>query len=313
MKIQERLQDTGKEVRDTVREELPANKPDEEGERIWAEALTGNKEYNAAVVGEEGTYRVEESPDYAFLVDPLDGTSGAVNGEFPWITTAVTVLEDVDVNGDRIEGTPAGSYIRQINGTGTEFTSWHGEASINGEVRFKDVEESDEVPGTIEGTDIRPRTVESFEDLDSDRKGLVSAYAAKKGRRLVRENFHEPLEELSDNVRVSLTGGSYTGASVGWGKTLVAGEPKPTLPTEAAGEVFAKAMGAEASDIYGEENETITAEVGEDGPRRSYTALITPNKGILDGSLEAIDVESLEDEENFGDEFETYNRLRYKI
>ena len=49
-------------------------------------------------------------------------------------------------------------------------------------------------------------------------------------------------------------------------------------------------MGAEASDIYGEENETITVEVGEEGPRRSYTAVITPNKGILDESLEAIDI-----------------------
>lgn len=209
-----------------------------------------------------------------------------------------------------IEGTPAGSYIRQINGTGTEFTSWHGEASIDGEVRFADIEENDEVPGTIEGTDIGPREAKSFDDLKSDRKGLISTYAAKKGRRPVRENFLEPLEELNDNVRVGLTGGSYTGASVGWGKTLVAGEQKPTSPTEAGGETFARAMGAEASDIYGEENETITAEVGEDGPRRSYTAVITPNKGILDESLEAIDVESLEDEENFGDEFETYNRLR---
>ncbi len=115
---------------------------------------------------------------------------------------------------------------------------------------------------------------------------------------------------MSDNVRVSLAGGSYTGASVGWGKTLVAGEPKPTLPTEAAGETFAKAMGAETSDIYGEEKETITVEVGEDGLKRSYTAAIAPNDGILDESLEAIDVESLEDEENFGDEFEIYNRLR---
>lgn len=65
------------------------------------------------------------------------------------------------------------------------------------------------------------------------------------------------MEELSDSVRVSLTGGSYTVASVGWGKTLVAGEPKPTVPTEAAGEIFAKAMGAEASDVYGEPNQTI--------------------------------------------------------
>lgn len=302
------LEETGDEVRDIGRQELPVNKPDEEAEEMWERALTGNSDYNAAVVGEEGTYRVEENPDYAFLVDPLDGTSGAVNGEFPWITTAVTVLEDVDVNEDRLEGTPTGSYIRQINGTGTEFSSFNGEASINGEVRFTGVEETDEVPGIVDGTYIRPRTVESYEDLDSERKGLVSAYAAKKGRRPVRESFHEPFEELSDNVRVSLTGGSYTGASVGWGKTLVAGEVKPTLPTEAAGEVFAKAMGAEASDIYGDENETITVEVGENGPRRSYTAVIAPNDGILDESLEAIDVESLE--ENFGDEFETYNRLR---
>ena len=312
MSVEEILTETGDEVRAQVRKELPGDKPDEEAEEIdekaeemWAEALTGNDEYNATVVGEEGTYRVEESPDYAFLVDPLDGTSGAVNGEFPWITTAVTVLDDVDVKGDRIEGTPTGSYIRQINGTGTEFSSWNGEASINGEVRFTDVEETDEVPGTIDGTDIGPRTVESFENLDSERKGLVSAYAAKKSRRPVRESFHEPLEELSDNVRVSLTGGSYTGASVGWGKTLVAGEPKPTLPTEAAGEMFARAMGAEASDIYGEENETITVEVGEEGPERTYTAVVAGNEDILDETLEAIDLGGLE--EAYEDEFETYN------
>ena len=306
MEVRERLKDTGEDVRELVREELPANKPDEEAEQMWAEALTGNTEYNAAFIGEEGTYRVEEDPDYAFLVDPLDGTSGAVNGEFPWVTTTVTVLEDVDVNGDRIEGTPIGSYIRQINGTGTEFSSWNGEASINGEVRFKDVEETDEVPGTIEGTDIGPRTVESFEDLDSDRKGLISTYAAKKGRRPVRENFLEPLEELNDNVRVGLTGGSYTGASVGWGKTLVAGEPKPTPPTEAAGEVFAEAMGAEVSDIYGEDNETITVEVGEDGPERTYTAVVAANEDILEETLEAIDVEGLE--EAYEDDFGNYRR-----
>lgn len=307
MEVKDLLREKGGEVRDKVREELPVNKPDEKAEKIWNEALAGNDEYNAAVVGEEGTYRVEDDPDYAFLVDPLDGTSGAVNGEFPWITTAVTVLEDVDVNGDGIEGTPIGSYIRQIDGTGTEFSSWGGEASINGEVRFTDVEENDEVPGKVDGTDISPRNVESFEDLDSDRKGLVSAYAAKKGRRPIRKSFHEPLEELSDNLRVSLTGGSYTGASVGWGKTLVAGEPKPTLPTEAAGEVFAKAMGAEASDIYGEENKTITVEVGEDGPERTYTAVVSGNEDIVDETLEAIDLGGLE--EAYENEFGTYREL----
>ncbi|MFB6174535.1 MAG: hypothetical protein ABEJ87_00995 [Candidatus Nanohalobium sp.] len=273
---------------------------------MWTEALTGNAEYNAAVIGEEGAYTVEEDPDYAFLVDPLDGTSGAVNGEFPWITTAVTVLEDVDVNENRVTGSPAGSYIRQIDGTGTEFSSWDGEAQIDGEVRFTELDPSDQVPGTVEDTEIGPRTVESFEDLESDRKGLISAYAAKKGRRPVRENFHGPLEELGDDVRISLTGGSYTGASVGWGKTSVAGEPKPTLPTEAAGEVFAKAMGAEASDIYGEENDTITVEVGEDGPERTYTAVVAANEEILDETLEAIDVEGLK--EAYEDEFEIYSR-----
>lgn len=307
MEIQDLLRETGDEVRNTVREELPVNKPDEKAERIWEEALTGNSSFNSAVVGEEGTYTVEDNPDYAFLVDPLDGTSGAVNGEFPWVTTGVTVLEDVEVNGDRLTGNPIGSYIRQIGGNGTEFLSWDGEASIDGEVRFTNLDYEDDLPGTIEGTEISPRTVESFEDLDSDRKGLVSAYAAKKGRRPVRESFHEPLEELSDNVRISLTGGSYTGASVGWGKTLVSGEPKPTLPTEAAGEVFAKAMGAEASNIYGEENDTITVEVGEDGPERTYTAIVAANEDILDESLKALDIEGLE--EAYSDEFKTYRTL----
>jgi hypothetical protein len=46
-----------------------------------------------------------------------------------------------------------------------------------------------------------------------------------------------------------MTGGSYTGASVGWGKTLVAGEPKPTLPTEASGGIIAEALGVERRDI----------------------------------------------------------------
>lgn len=308
MEVKNLLQEAGDEVRDTVRDELPANKPDEEAEKIWDEALTGNDEYNTAVVGEEGTYTVEDNPDYAFLVDPLDGTSGAVNGEFPWVTTGVTVLEDVEVNGDRITGNPIGSYIRQIDGNGAEFSSWNGEASINGEVRFTDIDYEDEIPGTVEGTEIGPRTVESFEDLDSSRKGLVSAYAAKKGRRPVRENLHEPLEELSDNIRISLTGGAYTSASVGWGKTLVAGEPKPTLPTEAAGEIFAEAMGAEASDIYGEENDTVTVEVGEDGPERTYTSVIAANEDILDETLEVLDVEDLE--ESYEQEFETYHKLR---
>lgn len=308
MEVKNLLRETGGEVRDTVREELPVNKPDEQAEKMWAEALTGNSGFKSAVIGEEGTYTVENDPDYAFLVDPLDGTSGAVNGEFPWVTTGVTVLDDVEVNGDRLTGSPVGSYIRQIDGNGAEFSSWNGEASINGEVRFTDVEYSDDMPGTVEGTEIGPRTVESFEDLDSDRKGLISAYAAKKGRRPVRESFHEPLEELSDSVRVSLTGGSYTGASVGWGKTLVAGEPKPTLPTEAAGETFARAMGAEASDIYGDKNDTVTVEVDEDGPERTYTAVVAANDEILDEALEAIDVEGLE--EAYCDEFETYHELR---
>lgn len=308
MKVQKLLQETGSEVRNTVREELPVNKPDEQAERIWEEALTDNNSFNSVVIGEEGTYTVEDNPDYAFLVDPLDGTSGAVNGEFPWVTTGVTVLEDVEVNRDRLTGNPVGSYIRQINGNGAEFSSWDGEVSINGEIRFTDLDYEDDVPGTVEGTEIGPRTVESFKHLDSDRKGLVSAYAAKKGRRPVRENFHEPLEELSDNVRVSLTGGSYTGASVGWGKTLLAGEPKPTLPTEAAGEVFARAMGAETSDVYGEEYDTITVEVGENGPERTYTAVVAANGNILDETLEAISVEGLEDA--YEQEFETYNELR---
>lgn len=306
--IQQLLRETGDEVRDTVRDNLPANKPDEEAERIWEEALTGNEDYNSVAIGEEGTYTVEDNPDYAFLVDPLDGTSGAVNGEFPWVTTAVTVLDDVEVDGQGVTGEPVGSYIRQIDGNRTEFSSWNREASIDGEVRFTDVEHTDNVPGTIDGTEIGPRSVESFEDLEHSKKGLVSAYAAKKGRRPVRENFHEPLEELSSNVRISLTGGSYTGASVGWGKTLVAGEVKPTVPTEAAGEVFAEAMSAEASDVYGDENDTITVEVGDDGPERSYTAVVAANEGILDETLDAMDLEGLED--SYEQEFDTYHEVR---
>ena len=308
MMIKDLLRETGKEVRETVREELPANKPDEEAEKIWEEALTGNNEYKAAFVGEEGTYTVEKDPDYAFLVDPLDGTSGAVNGEFPWVTTGVTVLEDVEVNGERLTGNPVGSYIRQIGGNGTEFLSWDGEASINGEVRFKELDHQEDLPGTVEGTEISPRTVESFEDLEKDRKVIVSTYAAKAGRSDVRKNFIWPLEELSENVRSGLYGGSYTGASVGWGKTLVAGEVKPTLPTEAAGEVFAKAMGAEASDIYGEKNNRITVEVGEKGPERTYTAVVAANDDILDEAMEAVDVEGLE--QAYVEEFETYQNLR---
>jgi fructose-1,6-bisphosphatase/inositol monophosphatase family enzyme len=308
MSVEEILSETGDEVTALVREELPAKKPDEKAEDTWAEALTGNADYNAAFIGEEGTYTVEEDPHYAFLVDPLDGTSGAVNGEFPWVTTTVTVLDGVDVNGNRVTGSPVGCYIRQIDGNGAEFSSWDGEASIDGEVRFTELDSEDDLPGTVAGTEIGPRTVESFEDLASDRKGLVSAYAAKKGRRPVRKNFHESLEELSDSVRVGLTGGSYTCASVGWGKTLVAGEPKPTLPTEAAGEVFAEAMGSEASDIYGEENDTITVKVGEDGPERTYTAVVAANEEILDETLEAVDVKGLE--EAYVDEFRTYNEKR---
>lgn len=77
------------------------------------------------------------------------------------------------------------------------------------------------------------------------------------------------------------------------------------MPTEAGGETFARAMGAEASDIYGEENETITVEVGEEGPERTYTAVVAGNEDILDETLEAIDLGGLE--EAYEDEFETYN------
>lgn len=100
----------------------------------------------------------------------------------------------------------------------------------------------------------------------------------------------------------------YTGASVGWGKTLVAGEPKPTLPTEAAGEVFAEAMGAEALNIYGQGNATVTVDLGEDGPERTYTTVVGANEDILEEALEAVDVEGLE--EAYEDEFETYHELR---
>lgn len=305
--IESILRETGSDVRNEVREDLPNDKPDEEAEKLWAEGLTENSDYNAVVVGEEGKFIEEDDPDYAFLVDPLDGTSGAVNGEFPWVTTAVTVLDEVDVNGDRVSGTPCGAYIRQLGGNDTEFYSWNGEASINGEVRFTQVEDKNDLPGTVNNTEIMPRQLESFDELTSDRKGLVSVYAAKKSRRPVREHFLEPLEDLDGNVRTGLTGGSYTGASVGWGKTLVAGEPKPTLPTEAAGEIFATAMGAEASDIYGGENETITVEMENESPERSYTAVISANQGIHNEALTAIDVEELE---GSYDEFSTYQKFR---
>ena len=138
-------------------------------------------------MGEEGTYNLEDNPDYAFLIDPLDGTSGAVNGEFPWITTAVTVLEDVKVNDKGFTGEPLGSYIGQVNGNCAEFFSWDGEASINGEVRFADVDNEDSLPGTVNNVEIGPKTVKSFSDLGSDRKGLVSAYTAKKSQSYTRK------------------------------------------------------------------------------------------------------------------------------
>lgn len=64
MSIKQTLRETGTEVRDTVRERLPADGeedelPDEEAEKIWEEALTGNSEYDAAIIGEEATYTVE--------------------------------------------------------------------------------------------------------------------------------------------------------------------------------------------------------------------------------------------------------------
>ena len=306
------LQKTGAEVRDFLREKLPANKKDDElldkeAETIWEQALIGNNDFNAAFIGEEGTYTIEDDPDYAFLVDPLDGTSGALNGEETWITTAVTALEDVDLNGNVLAGKPVGSYIRQINSNGAEFSSWNGEPSIKGEVRFTNLDYEHNFPGTVDGAEISPRKINSFDELDGSRKGIVSTYAAKSSRSAVRENVLWPLERLSKYVRTGLCGGSYTGASVGWGKTLVAGEPKPTLPTEAAGEVFAEAMGAETSDIYGNENNTIIAEVGENGPERSYTTVVAATEGILDETLEAVDIDDLE--EAYIEEFETYREL----
>ena len=300
------LRETGTEVREEVRQKLPGNKPDEVAEEIWVEALTGNKEFNAAVVGEEGTYTVEEDSDYAFLVDPVDGTSGAVNGEFPWITTAVTVLENVEVYETGLTGEPIGSFIRQINGNGAEFFSWEGEASINGEVRFTDIDYEESLPRTVDEVYIGPRELKSFSDLKYNQKGLVSAYAANKARRPVREGFHNKMENLSENVRLSLAGGSYLGASVGWGKTLVAGEPIPTVPTEAAGEVFARAMGAESSNIYGDENDTLTVRKEKTGISMTYTTIVAANEQILREVLESINVEGLE--KTYTEEFKMYKR-----
>jgi len=304
----ELLRETGDEVRERAREQLPDSEPDEELEKIWEEALTGNEGFNSAVVGEEGTYTVEKEPDYAFLVDPLDGTSGAVNGGFPWATTTVAVLEDVKVGENGLTGKPCGSYIGQISGS-TELYSWNGEASIDGEVRFTDVEPDEELPGEVDGTRIGPRTVESFEKLSGDiRKGIVSAYAAKKGRRPVREHFLEAFEELGERVRTENGGGSYTGASVGFGKSLVAGEPKPTVPTESAGEIFARAMDAESSDIYGDINDRIQVEKSREGLERTYTSIIAGNDEILEEAIEAVNVEGLE--QAYEEDFDSYTELR---
>lgn len=312
MEIPELLRETGDEVRGMLREGLPEKKDidvlDESAEKIWRDRLTGHKEFNAAVVGEEGTFFIEEDPDYAFLVDPLDGSSGAINGEDPWNTTAVTVLEDVEVSGSKISGKPIGSYIRQIDRNGSEFSSWNGEPSIDGEVRYTEVDYEDNLPGKIDDTRIGPIEDDSLMNLEEKR--YISVYAGSAGRRTVKENFLHPIQDQNpEKIRTLETGGSYTGAAVGFGKYLIGGEPKPTLPTEAAGEIFAKAMGASSSDIFGDENDRINVIMGDDGPERSYSSIIASNEEVLNQALDAINLEELQ--KGFGNEFEQYLSKNY--
>lgn len=301
------LHESGDDLRQMSEHYLPDYNPEYEVEDIWSRTLTGQKDFNAVIIGEEGTFEVQDDPDYAFLIDPIDGTSGALNGEFPWVTTSVGVLEDVDVNGERVTGKPVGAYIGQF-ANDTDLLAWDNEAWIDGKVRYTEIDTDDELPGEVDDIYIGPRRINSFDQLDEQRKGMVSAYAAKPSRRPVREHFLGPLEDLDPRVRIAVAGGSYTGASVGWGKHLVTGEPKPTFPTETAGEIFARAMGASTANIFGEQDEIVAVENGEYGPERSVNTVIAANDDILEETLEAIDQEALE--EAYPEEFETYQRFR---
>jgi hypothetical protein len=266
---------------------------DNAAENAWIEGIDDRFE-DYALVSEEGEYLVSGDPEYLFLVDPLDGSSLAASGESPYVTSTVAVLDPGDLSGSKLTGEPLGSYCLQP-GKGTEYFAWlenGSSAGIRGQVNWTEVSLEDELPGEADGTHIGPQDINSLAELDNSRPGIVSNYAAKDSRLDVDNLVNRPLMR-EGNVRVENYGGSFGGLAVGTGRNILAFEARPTKPTEAAGDIFAEAMGAHWNSMTGEEIDEIEVDVQDDGPGRTYSSQVTATEELAEEVREVIDLEGL--------------------
>jgi hypothetical protein len=301
--IRRQLSEIGSEAGDVVRSGLPDSEADRYGETVsngdkaaedaWIEGIDERFD-DYALVSEEGEYVVSGDPEYIFLVDPLDGSSLAASGESPYVTSTVALLDAEDVSGSKIAGEPLGSYCLQP-GRGTEYFAWlEGEnhASVQGRVNWTEVSFDDELPGEVDGTRMGPQDITSLTELDNSRPGIVSNYAAKDSRLDVDNLVNRPLMR-EGNVRVENYGGSFGGLAVGTSRNILAFEARPTKPTEAAGDIFAEAIGAQWISMTGEEIDEIEVDVQADGPRRTYSSQVTATEELAEEVREVIDLEGL--------------------
>jgi fructose-1,6-bisphosphatase/inositol monophosphatase family enzyme len=209
------------------------------------------------VIGEEGAFSVKQEHQHCILLDPLDGSSLMGLGRFDVVSVSAAVIEitDLDLQQQSIAGKPVASVIKPV---------FRDEIFVSKDGQIRNL----------------PREKSGLaETLRTERKSLVSAYAMNNRRQPVVDNFHRKIAEQYPNTVMSLFGGSFTSASVAWGRCTVSGEPSPTVPTEAAGTVFAKAAGMHVTDRRGNKIESVRAEA-KDGLSETFTSVITPTKKI---------------------------------
>jgi len=241
--------------------------------------------------------KIERAGDPAllFLVDPIDQSERVATGDLKCATSCITALKILEESENGYIGEPVASVVNEIE-RGVEYIAFGNKARIVGKVKGKKLNFDTSLPRKIGGKFIGPN---SSKTLGGENYIRGASYRTKR-REGLYEFIEAPLQSISSRVRIDNNGGSYFGANVGTGVFSFSMEAKPTKPSEMAGDIFAKAMGAHVTDMFGNPLKKINVMYGEGGLKRTYHSLVSCTPELGKEILEAIDMESLQEIYNYG-------------
>ncbi|UCG95578.1 MAG: hypothetical protein JSV92_00835 [archaeon] len=245
-------------------------------------------------------------PDLAFLIDPMDQSERTKTGQLDGgVTSCITVLKIDEITENGYKGMPFASLVIELE-RGTEYIAFEGKARIAGEVKKRFLRFDDELPKRIEGEFIGPN---DYKTLKTGQLIMGANYSTKNRNpeefrneiSFLEKYVNAPLKSVGTNVRFVADGGSYFSANVGTGVYSISMESIPTKPSEAAGDVFAKNMGGQVTDMFGNPLKKVKIECNEKGLKKNYHSLATCNPKLTKEILDTISMTEMQKFYNYGD------------